>query len=323
MAIEPKYLESDYWLQIQSMRTAHKYNRQSLIDAFLASGLPRPNQEPCDHSIYPCHGEEMYVPSKHGDHQIRVLIYRPEVLKEKNPTIFYMHGGGFSVEYPEFYDYDALRFSNELGCIVVIPEYRLAPEDPFPAGLHDNYDAIEYFVDRAEEYQIDLERLGIAGDSAGGNYALEMSYHAIKNGKFKFRAQLLTYPHTDLSEFPMDVPNGAHPYVIAPERMMHFCANYASYDEVYTPEVSPVYIPEKYLRQMPPTILITAEHDSLRDQGERMGRLLYENGVPVLVKRYQNMPHGFILQTSLMKAEDKYIDEAWEQILAGLKAYLL
>lgn len=321
-------LRSNYYTYAQSLRPALKYHRDELIRDFLAAeeGVTRPVEKYLVPENYAaCQGIRMMIPSRHGDHEIPVYLYMPEKKAEKMPVFFIIHGGGWCVGCPEMYDKDGIRIRDELNCVAVNIGYRLAPEAPFPAGLYDNYDVVDYFVEHAAEYNIDVDRMVAVGDSSGGNLALTTTFMAVEQKKFKFKAQILFYPVTDASEFPLDVPNAIDELAIRPDRMLQFYGCYCTYDELKDPHVSPVYIPERYLREMPATILFTAELDALRDQGERMGRLLFENGVPVVIKRYQNMPHGFTPHGFSLEAQgdvESATSESWEIALGHVKAFL-
>jgi len=206
---------------------------------------------------------------------------------EKNPGLFYIHGGGFAFDIqPHQYKNGAL-YAIKTGSIVVLPHYRLTPEVSSPVLLNDCLEAWEWMVINAEKYKIDVEQIGIGGDSAGGYLAAKLTNLIVKNqGNVKY--QLLIYPvidskmRTKSMEKYTDTPMwNAHNNKI----MWQWYYNGRKEDENL--------LDEKLPSSIPPTYVETAEYDCLHDEGLFYANKLKDLGVNVTIyETYQTM-HGF------------------------------
>lgn len=223
---------------------------------------------------------------------IPVRLYRPESA-EPPPLVVYFHGGGWTIGNLETHDGLCRSLANRSGCAVLAVDYRLGPEHRFPAAVEDAMAATRWAADHAEELGVDPGRLGVAGDSAGGNLAAVVSLLARDAGGPRISHQLLIYPATDLTRDWPSYQENAEGYFLTVRDMQWFESHYVRSaadrdDWRVSPGVAPSHA------DLPEAMVVTAEYDPLRDQGETYGELLRAAGVPVRVVRYPGMIHGFL-----------------------------
>lgn len=238
-----------------------------------------------------------YVSNEHV-HEIRdidaagvpVRLYRPTA--ETNlGLLVYFHGGGWVLGSIKSHDATCRSIANQSGCAVLSVEYRLAPEDPFPAGLEDSLKATAWAAANAESLGIDATRLAVGGDSAGGNLAAVVA----QLQPVPISYQVLIYPVTDCRMSSQSyIENAAGPFLRAVDMDAFINLYLDNKTSTSDPRVSPICADPAVLASCPPAIVITAEHDPLRDEGEDYGRALLAAGVPTSVVRYFGMIHGFL-----------------------------
>ena len=250
------------------------------------------------------------IPGPAGDLPVR--IYTPNG-KGPFPLMVFFHGSGFVVCNLDTHDGTARNLCSAGGCVVVSVDYRLAPEAKFPAGPDDCYAATKWSAEHARELNADPSRIVIAGDSAGGNLVAVVALMARDQGGPALRGQLMIYPVTDYHSpgHPSYVEN-AEGYGLSAAGMRWFWNHYlTSPSEADNPYVSPLRA--KNLRGLPPALIITAEYDVLRDEGERYGQRLAEAGVPTKVTRYDGMHHGFFQMYGIVEKAKAALEEsaAW------------
>jgi acetyl esterase len=205
------------------------------------------------------------------------------------PVIVFFHGGGFVLCDLDTHDAFCRNLTNMADAVVVSVDYRLAPETPYPGGLEDAYAATVWVHEHAAEIGGDPERLAVAGDSSGGNFAAVVALMARDRGGPPITYQFLIYPVTDQDfETTSYRENGAD-YFTTETHMRWYCEQYGG--DADDPYVSPLRAPD--LSGLPPARVITAEFDPLRDEGEAYARRLSEAGVDVSVRRFDGMFHGF------------------------------
>ncbi len=225
--------------------------------------------------------EETEVAGGEGPRTARV--YRPEG-QGPWPVVAFFHGGGFVIGDLDTHDNLARRICRDAHAVVVSVDYRLAPEHPFPAGVEDALAATRDLLARTEELGGD-GRVAVAGDSAGANLAAVVTQQVPG-----LAAQLLIYPTTDGGgDYPSRTENGEGYFLDLPT-MVWFMEHYAPQDPA-DPRFSPIHGP---LAGLPPAVVVTAELDPLRDEGEAYAAALAAAGVPVVVQRYDGMIHGFV-----------------------------
>lgn len=227
-------------------------------------------------------------------------VLRPEGASGRLPVILYLHGGGWVLG---GFDTHA-RLVQELvrltGAVVVFPEYSLAPEAPFPQGIEECYNVLAWIESQRSLRYIDGSRIAVVGDSSGGNLAAAVAILAAQRGGPTLRLQALLCPVTD---FDLDRPIYAEfgqGFYLDRDAMEWFWTHYApNSKDRRTPLASPLRTPLNDLRDVAPALVITAECDVLRDEGEEYGRRLSEAGVPTATYRCLGTVHSFLLENKL------------------------
>ena len=245
-----------------------------------------------------------------GDGPVAARVYRPEG-EGPWPVVAFFHGGGFVIGDLDTHDNLARRICRDAAAVVVSVDYRLAPEHPFPAGVDDAVAAARDLQARTEELGGD-GRLAVAGDSAGGNLAAVVSQQVPG-----IAAQLLIYPATDgPGEYESRTTNGQGYFLDLPT-MAWFMEHYAPTDGV-DPRFSPLRAAS--LAGQPPAVVVTAEFDPLRDEGEAYAAALAAAGVPVVTRRYDGLIHGFVDMGGFSTAADAATADTialFAEVLAG------
>jgi acetyl esterase len=257
--------------------------------------------------------ENRSVPGPGGE--IPVRVYTPEG-EGPHPALVYFHGGGWVIGSLESHDGICRALARAVPCVVVSVDYRLAPEHPFPAAAEDSYAATRYVAGHAAAFAADPARLAVGGDSAGGNLSAVVTLMARARGGPRLVHQLLVYPVTDGA---MDTPSyreNADGYFLTRDGMVWFWNHYVSDPAARAnPHASPLRAPD--LRGLPPALVMTAEFDPLRDEGEAYARRLEEAGVPVTLTRYDGMIHGFFGMAGALGRGRDAIDEAARALRAA------
>ena len=233
--------------------------------------------------------EDRTIPGPGGDLPVRV--YTPEGAGPF-PALVYFHGGGFVYCSLDTHDGTCRSLSNAAGCVVVSVDYRLAPEHKFPAATEDCLAATRWVAEHGGAIDVDGRRIAVGGDSAGGNLAAVTSLLVRDRGAASLRFQLLVYP---VADFSFDTPSyreNAEGYLLTEKMMRAFWNHYLTDGGAgESPYASPLRAAN--LAGLPPALVITAEFDPLRDEGEAYAARLREAGVPVTATRYDGMIHGF------------------------------
>jgi acetyl esterase len=223
---------------------------------------------------------------------VPVRIYTPAAPAPR-PALVYFHGGGWVVCDLDTHDVVCRAIANRSGAVVVSVDYRLAPEHPFPAAVEDCYAVVCWVAEHAGDLGVDARRIAVGGDSAGGNLGAVISLKARDEGGPRIARQVLVYPVTNLASF--DTPSYkefAQGYHLTTSEMEWFRDCYlAQPEDGSNAFASPLLAAE--LSGLPPALVITAECDVLRDEGEAYARRLEQAGVPVKAIRYAGMIHPF------------------------------
>lgn len=233
------------------------------------------------------------------DHEIPVRIFLPNVPHEDKPKriLIFFHGGGWVIGNIDSYSNACTNMANYTGATVVSVDYRLAPEHRFPKGLEDCYTVTKEIYQNADYFNTDKDNITIIGDSAGGNLAAAVSLMARDRGEFSISKQILIYPatnndHSDETGFP-SVREFGKDYLLTSKRIRDYMDLYISSEEdLYNPYLAPLLSED--LTNQPDTLIITAEYDPLRDEGEAYGRKLECFGNRVHIYRMKDALHGFI-----------------------------
>jgi acetyl esterase len=247
------------------------------------------------------------APGPAGDIPIR--LYAPQG-QGPFPLVIFFHGGGFVVGDLDTADEMCRTLCWGAGCSVLSVDYRLAPEHKFPAAPDDCLAATRWAAAHAAEFNADPARLVVAGDSAGGNLAAVTALRVRDEGGPALCGQLLIYPVTDYHTPPTaSYLANAHGYLLTREMMIWFWAHYLNCArEASHPHAAPLRAPD--LRGLPPALVITAEYDPLRDEGERYAARLQQAGVPTVQARYAGMIHGFFMLGELFGESRRAVEEA-------------
>ncbi len=250
--------------------------------------------------------EDMSVPGPAGDIPVRVYASERGGVR---PALVYFHGGGFVFGNLDSHDAVCRSIAKESGAVVISVDYRLAPEHKFPAAVDDAHAATVWVAANAGRLGVDASRIAVGGDSAGGNLATVIAMRCRDAGGPPLAMQLLIYPVTDVSSFETashrELADG---YFLTRAAMDWFMSHYLPSDQHKShPEASPLLASN--LSGLPPALVITAEFDPLRDEGEAYAQRLREAGVPVTARRYPGMIHGFVSMHGVLSGGREAITE--------------
>lgn len=233
-----------------------------------------------------------------GGEEIGLRIYTPEG-NGPFPVLVYYHGGGWVLGDLEVVDPILRSMTNETGALVVSVDYRLAPEYKFPIPAEDCYAATKWVAENISKYNGNPNQIAVGGDSAGGNLAAIVPLMAKDRGGPNIQLQVLLYPVTNNSfDTKSYLENGKGNY-LETSAMHWFSSQYFKTEEdKLNPYASPLLA--KDLSGLPPALIITAEFDVLRDEGEAYADRLEQAGVPVELTRFDGQIHGFFWMPTIM-----------------------
>jgi acetyl esterase len=258
--------------------------------------------------------EDLMTPGPSGD--IPVRVYAPKG-EGPFPLLVYFHGGGFVLCDLDTHDSICRALTNAAGCITVSVDYRLAPEHKFPAAVDDCYAATEWVALNAAILGGDPSRIAVGGDSAGGTLAAVVALMSSERGTPPLSFQLLIYPTTD---FTLETPSRqqySEGYFLTQSMMGWFRNHYlAEEDDALSHYASPL---RAEVKDPPPALLVTAEFDPLRDEGEAYGEKLREAGGDVRISRYDGMIHAFFGMPQFDKGMEA-LEEAAEALRSAFSA---
>jgi acetyl esterase len=256
-----------------------------------------------------------------------VRTYRPAGRRSgRRPTIVTFHGGGFVLGDLDTHDTLCRWMCRQVDAVVVSVAYRLAPEDPFPAAVEDAMAATRWAADRIGRLGGDPSRLVVAGDSAGGNLAAVVAQswrEEVEHGRPPLAAQVLLYPVIDLEDddgarYPSRVEFGDD-LVLTGDDMRWFAGHYlGASEDRRDPRLSPI---AGRLDGSPPAVVVTAEFDPLRDEGEAYARALASAGVPVTHRRFPGLIHGFAAFSALSPACAEALETTCDLTRAALEQH--
>lgn len=242
-----------------------------------------------------------------NNREIPVRAFLPKGEEYSKVLLFY-HGGGWVTGNIDTYTKICANMANETNCLVISVDYRLAPENPFPAGLEDCYSvAKEIFLD-PDILNCKKEDIILIGDSAGGNLAAVVSLMGRDKGDFIPAKQILIYPatnydHSENSPYKSVIENGKH-YIMTSKRIQDYLDLYApNKEDRLSPYIAPI-LSEDFSNQ-PDTLIITAEFDPLRDEGEDYGNKLRESGNNTEIHEIPSAIHGFLSSPLASEEIDK------------------
>jgi acetyl esterase len=264
------------------------------VEAYLAKAPPRPTsveaRRAATRESRVIDVQDLVVPGVEVG--IPVRIYTPPGPRPM-PVLVYFHGGGWVTGDLDVTDSWCRIVAEWTPCIVVSVNYRHAPEHPFPAAIDDAFDATCWVAANIASRQGDASRIGVAGASAGGNLAAAVALRARDEGAPSIVLQYLIYPVIDSSMASQSYVENREGYALTAEAMQW-------YWDVYVPDLAdrthPYASPSnaKSFNDLAPAYIQTAEYDPLRDEGEDYANALQKAGVPVVLKRYDGLIHGFM-----------------------------
>ena len=251
--------------------------------------------------------------------ELPLRLYRP-ASERPLPALVYFFGGGWVLGTIDTADGVCRRLANACGALVVVAGYRLAPEHPFPAAVDDCYTTVRWVAEHSGEIGADPARLAVGGDSAGGNLAAGVALRARADGP-PLVGQLLVYPNTDQLADDQSMRAADDRFLFNRHSVDWYRQHYlANPGDAAHPLASPLRA--ESLAGLPPALVITAEYDPLRDQGEAYARRLADEGVPVELSRYPGMAHGFFTMIGTLGASRAAIAQAASRLRAWFDAEL-
>ena len=296
---------------------------KAFLDANAALGLPQVWEAPIDvirkntqtrpalaGPVEPVHEIiNRFIPGPTADLPIR--IYRP-TQSQNSPAIIYFHGGGWVLNFLDIYDSSLARLANQSGATIISVNYQKAPEHPFPTPFDDCYSTLLWAISHATELGIDPSRIGVAGDSAGGNLASGVAIKARDNA-ISLAFQLLIYPCNDKYFETSSYREFATGYGLTTQAMRWFWDQYLQ-GSAHDNNSYAIPMKAKTYKDLAPAIIITAYYDPLLDDGKKYAELLAQDGVKVIYKEYAGMIHGFFTNMGITPVARQAIDEAAAQI---------
>ncbi|MDX2939215.1 alpha/beta hydrolase [Streptomyces ipomoeae] len=253
--------------------------------------------------------------------QVRARVVRPAGATGTLPVIIYIHGAGWVFGNAHTHDRLVRELAVGTGAAVVFPEYDLSPEARYPVAIEQNYAVAHWIVTDGATKGLDATRIAVAGDSVGGNMSAALTLMAKERGDVPLVQQVLFYPVTDAAFDTPSYHQFAEGYFLRRDAMQWFWDQYTT-DEKQRAEItaSPLRAPVEQLRDLPPALVITAEADVLRDEGEAYANKLRQAGVPVTSVRYQGIIHDFVMLNALR--ETHAAEAAINQAIATLRTAL-
>ncbi|MDT5124347.1 MAG: acetyl esterase [Acidobacteriota bacterium] len=231
---------------------------------------------------------------------VSVRILRPNGAQAQLPVILYTHGAGWVFGNSHTHDRLIRELAAGTGAAVVFPNYSLSPEARYPTAIEEIYAVLEWVAEHGAEQNLDGTRVAVAGDSVGGDMTAAVTLMAKQRSGPNLRAQVLFYPVTDASFDTRSYHEFAEGYFLRRDAMQWFWDQYTT-DEEERAEItaSPLRATTNDLVELPKALVITAEADVLRDEGEAYASKLREAGVEVTATRYEGIIHDFVMLNAL------------------------
>lgn len=276
----PLYPESKRFLELIPEADPEKIGVEAFRRGFreLTSALQKESVDRVEDIRIP--GSQCEIPAR---------VYNPK--GRNSGGVVYLHGGGFVIGDVESYDPFCRMLANASQSVVISIDYRLAPEHKFPAAVTDSFDAVSWVLGNASRFGI-TQGVVVAGDSAGGNLATVSAFICRDRG-LSLKAQVLIFPVVSFDVVSRSSIEYSDTFFLTRKHGMWFSAQYLSRPEdALNPMFSPILM-DKFTG-LPPSLVITAEYDPLRDQGEAYADTLARAGVTVTSVRVRGVTHGFI-----------------------------
>ncbi|MFT3929142.1 MAG: alpha/beta hydrolase [Spongiibacteraceae bacterium] len=237
-------------------------------------------------------------------HRVAVWLIRPAHVTAIAPALVYCHGGAFVIKHSPQHIENAIRYAEDANCCVLFVDYRLAPQNPFPAGFNDCYSTLMWASQNAEKLGIDKQRIAIGGDSAGGAIAAGVAQKVAHENKLSLRGQLLIYPVADSD---CKTTSGTGFADVPPFKQFSLVKMWEAYLGHPPTSGVPAYASPLHsnLKDLAPAYVETGEYDPLRDEGINYAKALAANGVAVELNETKGTVHGFdalVPQSRIAKA---------------------
>jgi acetyl esterase len=246
-----------------------------------------------------------------GDFRLRVLVPKGEI----RSAIVYLHGGGWVIGDIDGFDTLGRILANRTHGAVVLVEYRKAPESPYPAAVEDAWQALRWVDDHLQDIAGSRVPIIVAGDSAGGNLATVVARRSRDAGGPDVTLQVLIYPVTDADLGTATYLDPENQLLLDRQTMTWFWDHYAEESRRGEPDASPL---RADLAGLPPAVVLTAEHDVLRGEGEAYADALRAAGVPVAFRQFDGQMHGFFSMVNILPASA----DALEHVGAAITSHL-
>jgi Esterase/lipase len=286
-----QYFKKVKWKQEPSIYTLRPEEVRGIVNERMYSQISEPERV----------SESKDITIRGYKSDITLRLYKPEG-KLPLPVVMFFHGGGWV--WGNLGNHDSLcsQIANLSSCAVISVDYHLAPEHKFPEPVEDCYCAFIWALENSRKYGCDPSRLAVCGDSAGGNLSAVITHMARDRGVSSIGYQILMYPELDLSSFDYEsFKLTGIDDVISKEGVIWSIEQYLSNeDERFNPYVSPLLARD--FSDLPPAHIIVAGFDVLRDEGYAYATKLRKAGVPVTVKCYESLIHGFFTMDALSDA---------------------
>ena len=279
---------------------------RKLVDDVQSGDIAKPDVDISDLSV---------PGGPNGD--VAVRIVRPQGAAGVLPVVLYIHGAGWVFGNAHTHDRLVRELAVGANAAVVFPDYRLSPEVRYPSALEESWTVARWIVEHGAAHDLDAERIAVSGDSVGGNMSAALTLLAKERGGLALAAQVLFYPVTDAAFDTGSYREFAEGFFLRRDAMEWFWDQYTT-DEAQRAEVtaSPLRATTEQLADLPPALVITAEADVLRDEGEAYARKLREAGVDVTATRYEGVIHDFVMLNALRETN------AADAAIAQASAYL-
>jgi acetyl esterase len=253
--------------------------------------------------------EDLDIPGPGGKLPIRMYVpHSEDSFPESTPALIYYHGGGFVAGDLESHDRLLRALANRAQCIVISVKYRLAPEHPYPAANDDAWASLKWVADHASEIGVDPQRLVVGGDSSGGLLAAWVAQKAATNGPM-LRLQILLYPNLDATTSKASWREfGSGAYLVSHAQMLErFDAYLPQNIRRDDPKISPLFATD--LTGVAAALIVTADHDPLRDEGNEYADKLKAANITVEHTCWSGMVHGFASLAGVLDAGKMLIDQ--------------
>lgn len=256
-----------------------------------------------------------FIPGPTADLPIR--IYRPNE-DQSAPALVFFHGGGWVLNFLDIYDAALHRLANQSGSVIISVNYQKAPEHPFPVPFDDCYATLLWVKAHAKELGIDPARIGVGGDSAGGNLAAAVAIKA-RDESVSLNYQLLVYPCVDRDFTTKSYNECAIDFGLTTQAMQWFWDQYLQGDHHNkNPYAAPMQATN--LAGIAPAIVITAQYDPLVSDSENYSAKLQSHGTEVIYREFPGMIHGFFANVAATPSSHLALDFAAVEIAAKTKS---